>query len=328
MTKSINRNSPVADEAPELSVVIASFNARQTIGACLESLENQVTLHPFEIVVVDSSNDGTAAFVEERFPSVRLHHFRDRKFCGDARNMGIARSSGPIVAFLDADCTIEINWVNEVMKAHRSPHLAIGGVVDNGSPESLVGWGYYFCEFSLWMPRSSGRVIREMAGCCLSLKRPAFDRYGPFLEGTYCSDTAFQRKMAKDGQKVLCVPAIKVSHTAMYRLGGFLKHVASHRRNFAEVMIGQEKISRARRLVLVLVSPLAPFLLFLCIASRVLRSRGYLYCFLLSSPIVFLGLVARSWGEFLGYARGRQGMNLGRVDGGGSPTGQPIQGAV
>ncbi len=328
MTKSINRNSPIADGAPELSVVIASFNARQTIEACLESLENQATPHLFEIVVVDSSNDGTAAVVEKRFPSVRLHHFRDRKFCGDARNMGIARSSGPIVAFLDADCTVEKNWVNEVIKAHQTPHLAVGGVVDNGSPESLVGWGYYFCEFSLWMPRSFEQEIKEMAGCCLSLKRPAFDRYGPFLEGTYSSDTAFQRRMERDGEKVLCVPGIRVLHTATYGLGGFLKHVASHRRDFAEVMAEEKEISGLRRLALLLGSPLMPFPLFLCIAGRVLKSRSYRCRFLLSSPFVFLGLIARSWGEFLGYARGRQGMNRGPVNGGGSTTGQPIRGGV
>ena len=137
--------------------------------------------------------------LKKRFPSVKLHHFSERKFCGDARNWAISVAQGDIIAFLDADCTVESNWVDEVLKAHHSPYLVIGGVVDNGSPKSLVGWAYYFCEFNLWMPQSLKCERREVAGCCLSMKRGAFERYGPFLEGTYCSDTAFQRKMERGG---------------------------------------------------------------------------------------------------------------------------------
>ena len=83
-----------------------------------------------------------------------------------------------------------------------------------------------------------------------------------------------------------------------------------------------------RRLALVLASPVMPFLLFFCIALRVLKSGVYLHRFLLGAPFVFLGLVARSWGEFLGYTRRGQGMNPSRFDGGSSTTGQPIQGTV
>src|ERR1051325_3213870 len=92
-----------SENAPHLSVVIASYNSRRTIARCLESLEAQ-TYGDFEIVVVDSSSDGAARAVEERFPDVRLVTFPTRKFPGDARNAGVRAARGEIIAFIDADC--------------------------------------------------------------------------------------------------------------------------------------------------------------------------------------------------------------------------------
>ncbi len=43
-----------------LSVVIASYNSKKTIEDCLNSLKNQNTTQPFEVIVIDSSTDGAA----------------------------------------------------------------------------------------------------------------------------------------------------------------------------------------------------------------------------------------------------------------------------
>ena len=47
---------------PAVSVIVASFNARATIGAALDSLQRQDGDVPFEVIVVDSSQDGTGIF--------------------------------------------------------------------------------------------------------------------------------------------------------------------------------------------------------------------------------------------------------------------------
>ena len=71
---------------PELSVIIASYNAETTIKDCLESLVDQIGGHPFEIIVVDSSTDRTPEIVNSQFPQVRFFQFNQRKYCGDARS--------------------------------------------------------------------------------------------------------------------------------------------------------------------------------------------------------------------------------------------------
>ena len=176
---------------PELSVVITSFNAVATIADCLGSLRAQETGRQFEVVLVDSSTDGTADLVRARHPEVRLIESRRRLHCGEARNRALEVVRAGVIAFLDADCLVDPDWVDAVLETHRSAELLVGGAVDNACPSNLVGWAYYFCEYNLWLPSRRRRRIPEMAGCCLSIKRAAYDLYGPFVEGTYSSDTAF-----------------------------------------------------------------------------------------------------------------------------------------
>jgi glycosyltransferase involved in cell wall biosynthesis len=291
-------------DLPELSVIVVAYNERHTIGHCLASLERQQTRRPFEVILIDSSSDGTDT-VARQFSFVRVQHFAVRKYPGDARNAGMDLAHANIIAFLDADCFVENDWIEAVVRAHQSPHLAVGSAIINGSPESLVAWAYYFCEFNLWLPCRETREIAEMAGCGLSIKRHAFDKYGPFISDTYCSDTAFQWRLAKDGHNVLFIPSIRVTHTARYGVGGLLRHILAHRRGFAGVAVREKQFHAPKRLAAALAMAFLPFFLVPVIACRVARSERLLRHFLLALPIVLLGVLARTWGEFLGFATGK-----------------------
>jgi len=290
----------------DLSVIIASYNSKNTIEDCIRSLERQKTSKKIEVILVDSSTDNTVALVENNFPAVKIHHFSDRKYCGDARNFGISVAGADIIAFMDSDCTVEKNWADEVLAAHEADYLIIGGIIENRDSKSMLGWAYYFCEFNLWLPTRKKREVSEIAGCVLSMKRRAFDMYGPFLEGTYCSDTALCWKLSGGKHKALFTPSIKVYHSADYNLRSFLSHVYYHRRDFARVMLKENKISGLQRIALAFFSPLLPPAMFFAIFFRVLRSGYFIIEFIRSSPLVFVGLIARALGELKGLLEKRQ----------------------
>jgi GT2 family glycosyltransferase len=293
----------VSEPVPELSIIIASYNARSTIGACLQSLRGQRTKRKLEILLVDSSLDGTAEYVRERFPEVRVITSPRRLYCGDARNqaMGLARAG--IVAFVDADCYVEDTWAEAVCEVHRQDNLLAGGIIDNAPTRNLVSWAYYFCEFSIWLPARHSRRIAEMAGCCLSMKRAAFECYGPFLEGTYCSDTAFQWKTRRDNIEILFSPAIRVYHKSPGELGRFFGHIYEHRRAFARVKCRAWHLSLPRRLAEMALLTVTPFLLLGITLYRLRFCWNYLPRFMAASPLIFLGYFTRSCGEFAGYLR-------------------------
>jgi GT2 family glycosyltransferase len=293
-------NHSMDTTAPELTVLIASFNARTTIEACLNSLRSQRTERCFEIILIDSGTDNTAAVVASQYPEVMLIHLPKRLYCGDARNLGIAKARAQLVAFLDADCIVPENWAEAICDAHSHSSLTVAGSVQNGS-RSLASWTYYFCEFNLWIPARIPRQIREAPGCALSMKRSAFDRFGPFPEGTYCSDTAFHWRMQEAGESVLFWPAIVVHHTYHKSWKHLFSHIVEHRRHFAAIEVREHKWGSGRRLMAILTLPFLPFLLLAAVAWRLRRAPRLYIPYLAAASPTFLGFCARTYGQFLGY---------------------------
>ncbi|MBW1860480.1 MAG: glycosyltransferase [Deltaproteobacteria bacterium] len=302
-------------QEPEVSVVIASYNSKRTVEACLKSLEEQITPRDYEVILVDSSTDGTGELVERKYPRVMVHRCSERKFAGDARNLGISKARGKLIAFLDADCQAESDWIEKIAEAHESPYPAIGGAIANGTPDSYVGCAAYFCEFSGWMPGLISQLMDDIAGANMSYKKDIFDKYGYFIEGTYCSDTEFHWRLGKNGLRLRFDPSVRISHYNIDRLGKFLNHEMFHGRCFAEVRIRAQRFSRLRRLIYVAFSPLLPVRLFYNITLNSIENGTYFRRFLWSSPLVLLGVICWSLGEALGYARG-----LGENDGAGKPS--------
>src|SRR5438132_9193811 len=88
-----------------VSVVIVSFNARDRILRCLESLfEHQ--RGEFEVLVVDNASpDGSADAVTAAYPGVRLLKNAANMGFAVAADQGARLAFGDVIAFLNPDCT-------------------------------------------------------------------------------------------------------------------------------------------------------------------------------------------------------------------------------
>jgi len=89
--------------APDLSVVVVSYNTADLIEACLLSVRasDGVSLETF--VVDNASSDGGAAIVRERFPSVRLVENSTNRGYGAANNQVLERCAGRYIVLLNPD---------------------------------------------------------------------------------------------------------------------------------------------------------------------------------------------------------------------------------
>ena len=116
--------------APAVSVVIPLYNKEDHIARAVESVLAQ-TWRDFELVVVDDgSRDGGAALVEGcADPRVRLHR-QPNGGVSVARNRGVALTSAPLIAFLDADDAWEPDFLENVM-ALQARHPASVAVAMN-----------------------------------------------------------------------------------------------------------------------------------------------------------------------------------------------------
>ena len=113
---------------PFVTVVVPAFNAAATIDDCVRSLlelDYPPELH--EIVVVDNgSRDGTLAALEP-YSSRIVVIGEARRGPSAARNAGIRNARGAIVAFTDADCTVEPDWLRELVVPLDDAAVGIAG---------------------------------------------------------------------------------------------------------------------------------------------------------------------------------------------------------
>jgi glycosyltransferase involved in cell wall biosynthesis len=209
-----------------ISVIIPSYNSEATIGRCLASLESQVDSPAREVILVDSSNDCTVNIVSKQHPKIQVIHLDQKTDPGTARNLGIEKSRGEILAFIDSDCIADRNWLRRITEAHASAYRVIGGAVQNGNDKaSIVAWAGYLSEFREFLPTMGLREVMHIPTCNISYKKEIFSQFGLF-EGRYYpqEDLVYNYRLWKNGEKILLDPSIRVHHVHRVKASEFFRH--------------------------------------------------------------------------------------------------------
>ena len=127
-----------------VTVVVPVLNEARRIAACLDAIAEQTDAPPFEVVVVDNgSRDATLEIVRRHRLGARTAVERARGPYA-ARNTGIAQARGAIIAFTDADCLPESDWLRMGVQAlDEGGDLAGGHVVQMASADATIWERYY-----------------------------------------------------------------------------------------------------------------------------------------------------------------------------------------
>jgi len=112
----MNGNCPPAPaRTPMVSIVICAYNAERTMRACLESL-TKLDYADYEVIIVDDgARDRTAAIAAD-FPQFQLIRQPNRGL-SVARNVGLNRARGELVAYTDSDCVVDPHWLTLMVRA-------------------------------------------------------------------------------------------------------------------------------------------------------------------------------------------------------------------
>jgi len=113
---------------PKVTVVVPVRNAASTIDDCFESL--RALNYPrdcLEIIVVNNgSTDETQTLLEKFQLSITVLH-EEKKGPAAARNKGIRNANGEIVVFTDADCTVEPDWLQNLVLLLKDETVGVVG---------------------------------------------------------------------------------------------------------------------------------------------------------------------------------------------------------
>ena len=107
-----------------VSVIIPVKDMAETVGACLNALLCQKSVqydHEYEVIVVDDGSSDQSAEVSRRL-GVRVHQ-QENAGPAAARNTGARLARGTILAFTDADCVPDQQWIVNIIKAFSNPDV-------------------------------------------------------------------------------------------------------------------------------------------------------------------------------------------------------------
>ena len=109
----------------KLSFVIPAHNEEVNIGECLSSILRELEGKPYtvEIIVVNNASTDNTGRIARRFPGVRVVD-EPRKGLVIARQAGLTRATGDLVANVDADTRIPPGWIEKVLaEFEKDPKL-------------------------------------------------------------------------------------------------------------------------------------------------------------------------------------------------------------
>ena len=168
----------------KLTIIIVSYNVRQYIDQCLQSVEKAMQGIDAEIMVVDNkSQDDTVAYIGEHYPRVRVIESGDNLGFARANNMGIRQSESEYVLLLNPDTVVAEKTLHEVLQFMEA-HDTVGAVgvqmlnadgtkameSRRGRPTPLVSF-YKMCGLADLFPRS--RTFGRYYMSWLSWNEPA-----------------------------------------------------------------------------------------------------------------------------------------------------------
>lgn len=165
---------------PMVSVVVACYNGARTLKACLESL-TCLNYPAYEIVLVDDGSTDDTRQVAAGFPTVRCLYHGTNLGLSVARNTGIAAARGDIIAFTDADCRADENWLYYLVgDLLNSAHAGVGGHNLLPPDDSWVAAAVMASPGGPAHVMLTDRLAEHIPGCNMAFHKWALEEIGGF----------------------------------------------------------------------------------------------------------------------------------------------------
>ncbi|HZM59013.1 MAG TPA: glycosyltransferase family 2 protein [Vicinamibacterales bacterium] len=218
--------------SPDVSIVIVNWNGRQFLDACLNAVAAQEGVEAETILVENGSTDGSAAYVAERFPWVRLVALQKNLGFAGGNNAGVREARGPYVAFLNNDTVPDRDWLRRlvagtggdetVLATSRIVYMHDRGVIDSAG-DGMLRWGGAFKRHHggrVETSPASGEVFGVCGAACLIARR-VFDELGGFDERFFVSheDVDLSYRARLRGYRCRYVADAVVAHHGSATLG-------------------------------------------------------------------------------------------------------------
>lgn len=226
----------------DLSVIIVSFNTRDVLKECLDSMPGKSVSgdRPIDLIVVDNaSTDGSADAIARHCPDVKLHALDKNIGFAAANNYAAARATGRYLLLLNPDTVLHDGAIERALAfAEEHKGAIIGGrtFFADGTLNrtSCHGWptlwtvtcqglglSTLFRRSGFFNPEGLGRWRRDtvrqvpvVTGCFFLIRRDQWEQLGGFDESffMYGEETDLCMRAAKAGIPRMICPDAQLIH--------------------------------------------------------------------------------------------------------------------
>ena len=234
-------SQPNTDVVPRVSVLIANWNGRDVLPACLRSIYEQTRAVTFEVIVVDdASTDNSVEIVRRDFPQVQLIVSPQNLGFVGANNLGVTHATGEFILLLNSDTELMHDAIGVLVAfMDEHPEAGICGPAltgGDGKPQVSFGWPPSFLQglvdaFFLndLFPRAGlpsrgvfpnpkvtdPFTVRYISGAALMTRASLIAKLGLFdpLFRAYCEEVDLCRRVrTATGAQAFFIPAAHVRH--------------------------------------------------------------------------------------------------------------------
>lgn len=224
----------------DISISIVSYNTRDLLRACLQSLEARRDEVEMEIIVIDNgSTDGSVEMVGSAFPKVLLLDTGENLGYGRANNLGLKNARGRYFFVLNSDTEVQpgalralVDFLDERPKAGAVTAQLIlpdGSIqsscatdpnlmkvfweqtyLDKLFPNNKITGGYTMTHWNY----DEVREVEQVAGAAVVIRREAWEQIGGFDPAffMYFEDTDLCIRLRKAGWSIWFLPDARVHH--------------------------------------------------------------------------------------------------------------------
>jgi glycosyltransferase involved in cell wall biosynthesis len=165
---------------PLVSVIVPNYNYAESLDLCLRSVLDQTYANVEILVVDDCSTDDSVAVAQAL--GVRVVSTGVNGGCGNARNVGVANTSGQILYFVDSDVSLAPDAVARSVEALRAdPRIGCVCGIEDPEPllhDTLVA-RYRGLQYHYWSITAEGDVTFLFPALC-AIRREVYAEIGPF----------------------------------------------------------------------------------------------------------------------------------------------------